>query len=104
MAMVRKPRPVTPSRRRTMGEFLRDLFSRDIEATDLHVTEVPAGTRPAIALVFVEDPDGPVTIQQDVGPPLVGRYDRVITRIPRFRIVSAEYTDPRGNGGGPRNR
>lgn len=87
-----------------MGEFLRDLFDGTIEATDLHVTQVQAGTQPSITLVFVEDPNGPITIPQDVGPPLVGRYDRVITLIPRFRIVNAEFTDPRGNGppgGGP---
>lgn len=102
MATARKPRPVTPSRRRSMGEFLRDMLDGAIVATDVHITTVPDGTQPSISLEFVPDPRGPFTIPQDSGRPLVGRFDRIVTRIPRNRIVGFEYTDPDGPGERPR--
>lgn len=94
MASVRRPRPVRGNGRgrnaqATYAEFMRDLLDGTIKATTLRdATEA--------------DGQDEITIPQfdDRGNPL----EPIVVVVPRKRLVSVEYDDPRGpNGGGPRD-
>ena len=84
-----------------MEELARDLLNGTITATALHIVTQPDGFEAAPTLVFAEDPEGPISIEQENGSFVVGRYDTVTIQVPRRRIVAIEYTDPNGAGSAP---
>jgi hypothetical protein len=106
MASVRKPLPISGDGRGRRGRasyagFMRGLLDGSTSATELHDTTAPAGTARVVRHDVVADPRGPLDSFDDEGRPIRARLARGVFEVPSRRVVALQYTDPRGEGGGP---